>query len=464
MIQLRPYQSELIEECRCAYRSGHRRVCLCSPTGSGKTVLFSFVTKTSLERGQNTMILAHRSEILDQIEATMVSVGVPVGVVRAEEHSPAQGKATIASVQTLVKRFDRTPVPDLVIVDECHHAVAGTWAKVFAQYPKARFLGVTATPERMDGRGLGELFDHLVIGPSVSDLIAQGYLATPRYFRPPNAPDVSSLHMRMGEFAMDEAEALMDKPSITGDAVAHYKQHLYPRTAVAFCISIEHAHHVSESFRANGVTSAVIDGKMTRDERREMVKDLASGAIQVLTSCDLISEGFDLPSVGGAILLRPTGSLSTHIQQIGRPLRPKKDGSKAIILDHVGNVMRHGPAEKPREWSLDSRKRTSKQENDPQNKTCRECFCIFQGPRCPECGQAPVGKPREIEVVEGTLEEVDVAALLEKREKRIEVGRAQTLEELIQIGKDRKYSPQWAFIRWNISPHNPKNRKQMTLV
>lgn len=426
--------------------------------------MFSFVTKTSLERGQNTMILAHRSEILDQIEATMVSVGVPVGVVRAEEHSPAQGKATIASVQTLVKRFDRTPVPDLVIVDECHHAVAGTWAKVFAQYPKARFLGVTATPERMDGRGLGELFDHLVIGPSVSDLIAQGYLATPRYFRPPNAPDVSSLHMRMGEFAMDEAEALMDKPSITGDAVAHYKQHLYPRTAVAFCISIEHAHHVAESFRANGVTSAVIDGKMTRDERREMVKDLASGAIQVLTSCDLISEGFDLPSVGGAILLRPTGSLSTHIQQIGRPLRPKKDGSKAIILDHVGNVMRHGPAEKHREWSLDSRKRTSKQENDPQNKTCRECFCIFQGPRCPECGQAPVGKPREIEVVEGTLEEVDVAALLEKREKRIEVGRAQSLEELIQIGRDRKYSPQWAFIQWSKSLKNPRNRKQMTLI
>ena len=464
MIELRPYQHGLIEECRGAYRSGKRRVCLQSPTGSGKGCMLSFMAKNASEKGQRVGILAHRSEIVNQISATLDSVEVPHGIIRSGFKMDRSKRVQVASVQTLVNRFDQIEPFDFIIGDEIHHSVSNTWNSVFARYNSARWLGCTATPERLDGRGLGELFDHLVIGPSVESLISQGFLARPRYFCPPNSPDLSNVSIQMGEYSKRDSEEVMDKPSVTGCCVAHYKQHLNGKTAIAFCISIEHCEHVAESFRACGIQSAVIDGKLSDEDRKQRLQSLASGEIQVLCSCEILGEGVDVPSVGGCILLRPTASLALHLQQIGRCLRPKKGDNSCVILDHVGNVMRHGPAEKHREWSLDSRKRTSKQENDPQNKTCRECFCIFQGPRCPECGQAPVGKPREIEVVEGTLEEVDVAALLEKREKRIEVGRAKSLEELIQIGKDRKYSPQWAFIRWNISPHNPRNRKQMTLV
>lgn len=457
MIELRPYQLDLIERCRVAYRSGKRRVCLQAPTGGGKTVIFSFVSKSAVSKKLHVLVLAHRSEILDQIEATLRKVGVPAGIVRANQHNPCLNGVTVASVQTLVRRFDRVPTPDLVIVDECHHAVAGTWAEVFAQYPKANFLGVTATPERLDGRGLGEMFDELIVGPSVQQLMDQKFLATPRYFAPANTPDFSNVKISMGEFNRQQMAEMMDKPTITGDAVEHYRKHLNGRTAVAFCISIEHADHVAAAFNQVGISSAVIDGTMKPDQRRSLVEDLAAGRLKVMTSCELISEGFDLPSVNGAILLRPTASLALHLQQIGRCLRPKPDGSNAIILDHVGNIARHGPAEEPRDWSLDSRKRKPRQPNEEQ-KTCKQCFCVYIGNQCPNCGNQPKGEAREIECVHGELSEDAAAEIIAKRRADREVAMAGSYEELQKIGKARGYKPGWAWHRWKNSRKNHERK------
>ena len=327
MIQLRDYQSASADELRSGYRAGLRRQLLVSPTGSGKTVLFAFVTKNSVQKGNRVMIIAHRSEILGQISRTLKTVGVDHGMIQSGVRSDPSKMVHVASVQTLVNRFDDIATPDFIVLDEAHHAAAGTWVKVFARYNDARYLGVTATPERLDGRGLNEFFDRLVLGPSVQWLIDNKFLARPRYFAPEVTPDLSSVRKMAGDFSKSESEEIMDKPSITGDAVAHYKRHLYPRTAVAFCVSLAHAEHVAECFRSSGVTAAVIDGKLSDDERTKRVTDLASGQIKVLVSCELISEGFDLPSTGGAILLRPTASVAMCLQQIGRALRPKADGS-----------------------------------------------------------------------------------------------------------------------------------------
>ena len=429
-------------------------------TGGGKTVIFSFITKHSVQKGNRVMIIAHRSEILGQISRTLKTVGVDHGMIQSGVRSDPSKMVHVASVQTLVNRFDDLPAPDFIVLDEAHHAAAGTWVKVFARYHQARYLGVTATPERLDGRGLNEFFDRLVLGPSVQWLIDNKFLARPRYFAPQVTPDLSAVRKMAGDFSKAESEAIMDKPSITGDAVAHYKRHLYPRTAVAFCVSLAHAEHVAECFRSSGVPAAVIDGKLSDDERTKRVTDLASGQIKVLVSCELISEGFDLPSTGGAILLRPTASLSMCLQQIGRALRPKADGSEAVILDHVGNVLRHGLAEEPREWTLEGRvakKRTK--EAVLETRQCTTCFCIFAGLKCPECGVERASKVREIEQREGELRELEVQKMAEAREARIQVGRAQSYEDLVAIEKARGYKRGWAFHRWRVSRHNPANRQ-----
>ena len=460
MIQLRDYQSASADELRSGYRAGLRRQLLVSPTGSGKTVLFAFVTKNSVQKGNRVMIIAHRSEILGQISRTLKTVGVDHGMIQSGVRSDPSKMVHVASVQTLVNRFDDIATPDFIVLDEAHHAAAGTWVKVFARYNEARYLGVTATPERLDGRGLNEFFDRLVLGPSVQWLIDNKFLARPRYFAPEVTPDLSSVRKMAGDFSKSESEEIMDKPSITGDAVAHYKRHLYPRTAVAFCVSLAHAEHVAECFRSSGVTAAVIDGKLSDDERTKRVTDLASGQIKVLVSCELISEGFDLPSTGGAILLRPTASVAMCLQQIGRALRPKADGSEAVILDHVGNVLRHGLAEEPREWTLEGRvakKRTK--EAVLETRQCTTCFCIFAGLKCPECGVERASKVREIEQREGELRELEVQKMAEAREARIQVGRAQSYEDLVAIEKARGYKRGWAFHRWRVSRHNPANRQ-----
>lgn len=457
-MELRPYQVASADELRAGYRSGIRRQCLVSPTGSGKTVLFAFVTKNAVTKGNRVMIIAHRAEILAQISRTLNQVGVEHGMIQSGVRSDPSKPVHVASVQTLVNRFDDIPAPDFIVLDEAHHAAAGTWVKVFARYDKARYLGVTATPERLDGRGLNEFFEKLVLGPSVQWLIDNKFLARPRYFAPQVTPDLSAVRKMAGDFSKSESEAIIDKPSITGDAVLHYKRHLYPRTAVAFCISLSHAQHVAECFRSAGVPADVIDGKMSDEDRTKRVTHLANGQIKVLVSCELISEGFDLPSTGGAILLRPTASLALCLQQIGRALRPKQDGSEAVILDHVGNVLRHGLAEEPRNWTLEgrsSKKRTK--EAVLETRQCETCFCIFAGLKCPECGVERASKVREIEQREGELRELETKKMAEARAARIEVGRAQSYEALIAIEKSRGYKRGWAFHRWRVSRHNPAN-------
>ena len=229
-------------------------------------------------------------------------------------------------------------------------------------------LGVTATPERLDGRGLGEAFDTMVVGPSVRELIEGGYLAPFKYLAPPTRIDLSRVRTTAGDRRVNELADAMDQSIITGDCIEHYRAHTSDggRTAIAFCVTVSHAEHVAAAFRAAGITAASIDGRMDRQRRDTLLDGLRRGELKILSSCELISEGFDAPSVGGAILLRPTQSLGLYVQQVGRCLRVKPDGSPAIILDHVGNVRRHGLPDAERRWSLDARPGRERGAPDPR--------------------------------------------------------------------------------------------------
>lgn len=368
---LREYQADAVDRIRGALRK-HRRVLFVLPTGGGKTVVFSYIAESASAKGNRVLIVAHRREIVDQISRSLLEMDVRHGLI-LPGHTMTENPVQVGMVQTIARRLDRVARPNLLVVDEAHHAVAGSWKKLTERLTDAKILGVTATPQRLDGKGLGEAFDTIVEGPQVRDLIGAGHLSAFDYLAPPSQADLSEVATSMGDFDRGQAARIMDSAVITGDAVEHYARHLNGRPAIAFCISVEHAEHVAETFRSRGWRAASVDGTMASETRRDLIGGLARGRLNVLTSCELISEGVDVPVVAGALLLRPTKSLSMYLQQIGRCLRLKPDGCKAIILDHVGNVERHGLPDMPRVWSLAGR---DKRDVGPPNRTCPLCFKV----------------------------------------------------------------------------------------
>jgi DNA repair protein RadD len=462
---LRPYQEAAVQGLRDAFTAGHHSPLLVLPTGGGKTVCFSYLTARLTAAGKRVALLCHRDELVDQISETLTRFDVKHGFVAAGRLYDRRFAAHVASVQTLARRLDRVDVPDYVICDEAHHCIgASTWGKVVAAWrlknPRLRVIGVTATPERLSGEGLGEVFDEMVLGPTTAELIEMGALAPYRLFAPASSVDLSGVHSRMGDFVRGEVVARVDKPSIIGSAVGEYRAKMDGLPAVAFCVSIEHAEHVAEQFRAQGYRSAKIDGNMDRALRRELVRDFGRGAINVLTSVDVVSEGFDVPGIVGAILLRPTQSLGLYLQQVGRALRTAPGKDAAIILDHVGNTRdRHGLPDDPREWSLTGKARgKSKSEDNVACRQCPACYAISPAAaqKCRDCGKPFPIKARQIEEVAGTLSEVEVARV--KRQAAKDQAAAQTLEDLIRLGQARQMKNPAGWARHVIQARQAKGR------
>jgi superfamily II DNA or RNA helicase len=401
-MNLRPYQLVLITAIRLQYQLGHCKVLAVLPTGAGKTVCFSHIAQSAARKGNRVLIAVHRQELLDQ---ACRSLPMPHGVIAANRAMDLSAAVQVASVQTLARRLHKLPRDffQLVIIDEAHHSNAGTWAKVFEHFHQAHLLGVTATPCRGDGRGLGDYYQAMVEGPSAAWLTDNGYLAPARVLAPPGF-DTTGLRKRMGDFDTKEAEHRIG--TIMGDCLSHYRKHLDGQTAIAFCCSVAHAEAVARLFMGAGIPAASIDGSMTSEQRRDLLQALGTGRIRVLTSCALIGEGVDVPSVGGCILLRPTASTSLHLQMIGRCLRPSP-GKTAVILDHVGNTQRLGHHLEEREWSLDGTPKRDR-EAAPSVKVCPRCFSAMPSAarECPDCGHEFVVERRELTTVDGELVEV----------------------------------------------------------
>ena len=405
---LRPYQLQAVAEIRQAYQARHRSVLFVLPTGGGKTVLFSHITRETAARGNRVCILVHRAELLRQASASLDALDVPHGLIAANRSMDLSRPVQVASVQTLARRLHHIP-PDffnLLVIDEAHHSNAGTWARVLEHCRAARVLGVTATPIRCDGRGLGEWYSAMVLGPTPAELTEAGFLAPARVLAPPIGFDTSGLRRRMGDFDMSQAGQALQAGQAMGDCLSHYRRYLDGQTAIAFCCSVAHAEAVADLFQRNGVAAASIDGRMGPANREYLLAELGAGRLKVLTSCALIGEGVDVPSVAGCILLRPTQSVSLHLQMIGRCLRPQP-GKQAVILDHVGNVVRLGHHLEEREWTLEGTPKKDR-EKAPSVKVCPACFAAMPSARqtCPDCGHQFTPERRELEHVEGELVEV----------------------------------------------------------
>ena len=401
-VVLRPYQHDAVERIRNSYRAGSRRVLLTAPTGSGKTVVFSYVVSGALARGSQVLVVVHRVELVDQVAMALGRLGVQFGVIAsgvAESDAPVQ----IAMVASIGRRLDRWRDRfDFVVIDECHHSVAGSWAAVLASQPRAKVLGVTATPERLDGRGLGELFDELVMSPSTAELIEAGWLSPFVVFEPAATPDLSGARIRAGDYAVEDIREAMDGV-VVGAAVTEYKRLCPGIPAVVFCVDVAHSEDVAAAFNAAGVQAAHVDGQTPADDRRATIAALGTRSLDVITNCGLISEGVDVPAIGAAILLRPTASLALYLQMVGRALRLAPGKQRAVLLDFAGNTSRHGLPDAPRPWSLESKARRQRDKGDgPQLRKCAACNAMNRpgAKECCECGAdlRTVKERREIEV------------------------------------------------------------------
>lgn len=450
MLQLRDYQTDLINRTREAARQ-HRAVLLQAPTGSGKTALAAFMIASAVQRAKRCWFLCHRDFLLTQTSTALDNAGVPHGFIAAgREFNPYQ-RALIVSIDTARRRLDRLVPPDLIIWDEAHHIGASTWGRVYAWAgEQCRHVGLTATPARLDGRGLDKHFGALVLGPSVADLIARHYLSQYRAFAP-STPDLGGVTRRAGDYAADQLATVMDTGQIAGNIVGTYRRLAAGKRAIYYAVSVDHSQHLVGAFRAAGVSAEHLDSGSTSTERTRAARALADNELNVLGNVDLFGEGFDLSASAGrdvnieAVgLCRPTQSLTLHLQQIGRCLRPKDE--PAIILDHAGNLMRHGLPDDHRDWSLGGVKRVARdKDTGPLVRMCDECYAVFPATarrQCPFCGHFIPLSPREVEEIQADLVEADRSLLQAARQR--EVQRAKTLEELRAVGAARGYKAGWA--------------------
>lgn len=437
-MQLRQYQKDIIEKTRVLMREGKKSILIQAPTGAGKTALTVDMLKSAAEKGKRSWFVNHRRELIKQSSAAFAKDTVHHGIVAANFQPDPRHMVQVCSIQTLVNRVKKIKGPDFIVWDECHHVAAGSWEKIFNMFPDAFHVGLSATPKRLDGRGFKKYFKSMVHGPSVAWLIENNFLSSYKLYAP-GGIDTSKLHIKYGEFKQDELVSVVSRPSITGNAIHEYKRKCFDRRALGFAVSVEHSKYVVAQFNSVGIKAAHVDGETDSNLRDEILERFRAGEILVVFNCQLFGEGLDLPVVEGLIDLAPTMSLTATMQRWGRVLRIFPGKENAMILDHAQNCMRHGLPDDEREWSLEDGDDTKKKSEVVGVKICPKCLGAQAAYKsnCSYCGFLFVPKPREVELLEGTLEEVDIILLRKKR--LMEQGRVQSLDDLIALGKSRNY-------------------------
>lgn len=447
-LNLRPYQADLVDRARDALRA-HGSVVVQLPTGGGKTALATAITRSVVERDLAAYFICHRKELIEQTAATFSDAGVGFGIIAAGYRGNPFQRAQICSVDTLRYRLMTTPlpVPKLVVWDECHHSVSASWTTVRAYLRNALHVGLSATPERLDGRGLRQHFAAMVCGPSVAELMAQGYLAHYRAFAPWQ-PKLGGVGTLGGDYIKRETAAIMGRPTVIGDAVEHYRRVAPGKRALAFAVSIKNSEDLVRAFRTSGFRAAHVDGETPYAERAAALRAYRAGDLDVLSNVDLFGEGFDVPDAEVLIDEYPTLSLTRFLQRCGRVMRPAPGKPYAMILDHVGNLDRHGLPDEPREWSLDGREKKTRKARAVddlaelgKSAVCPRCACChLRAPACPACGFVYPPSGRSVEMVDGELREIG----------RVDPAELVSVEELIGLGRARGYRnpEQWARSYW----------------
>ena len=451
MITLRPDQTETIARVYDALRTTDS-VMLQAQTGWGKTVAASKLAIVAHNHGRRVVFGVHRRELLLQTSRTFRQFGIPHGFIAAGMAPDPFAHVQIASADTLRSRRHWLKC-HLFVPDEAHLWAADTRAAMIQEVRAngGKVVGLSATPQRLDGRALSGLFGAMVQGPSVEWLMDQGFLSRYRAFAP-IGPGTDGLHVRGGDYVTAELDERFNKPTVIGDAIRTWRQHAAGLRTMAFAFSRKHGAALTDAYNQNGISAVYIDGETPPVERRSRIADFADGRAMVLVSINLAIEGFDLSAqvgrdvpVEAVALLRPTASMPMARQMIGRALRPKS--APAVIMDHVRLLAMHGLPDDPVEWTLEGRDKKAGSSTASVSLTvCKSCY--FTGrtfSTCPNCGAVSEVVGRQVEEVDGEIAELDLDAM--RAAKKIEVRRARSVEDLIALGRSRGYKNPAAWAR-----------------
>ena len=433
-MKLRDYQEELVDGIKQSMIAGNHSIIVQSPPRSGKTVVMAHIAKGATDKGNTVLFFSHRKEINEQVVNTFKRNDVDMNLV------------TIDSVTKVARNLDRISEPSIILIDEAHHVKAKTYLKIIEHFSNSVVLMFTGTPARLDGSGFDDIADDIVLGKSVKWLQENGNIAPFKYYAP-SLIDTTNLKKRGGEFTKKSVDDTM-KRVIYGDVIRHYEKLAKGKQAIVYTHSVEASESVSNTFKKNGYTSIAISGKTPPEVRERAMQAFRDREITIMVNCELFTEGIDLPNVDVCIMLRPTQSLSLYLQFAMRALNPR-EGKTAIIIDHVGNIDRHGLPNADREWSLKGINKTKKKLKlgEPTTRTCDECYATFWSAEriCPMCGHE--NKP--------TKEEVEIIREIELEERRQEVAskvetfvtsdQCQTVEELKEFAKQHGYKPGWVY-------------------
>lgn len=447
MLQLRYYQTNGVTRLREAFRRGRRRIILRAPTGAGKTVIGCALIEGAIARGGRVLWLAHRTELIQQVSRKLSESGVFHGIVRSGIPATVTAPVQVASVQSLRSRSILEPT--VIVVDEAHHTNAATYLEILRRYPDAAVIGLTATPARTDGRGLGEVFEEIIETVDYWELLDQGFLVPMRLVEP-FIPDMKGVRTTGGDYNGKDKEALMRKSKLYGDVVATWLKYAAGRPTLLFASSIGHSMDLCTAFRAAGVVAEHVDGNTEEGRRSRLFGDIQNGRIDVLSNVGVATEGTDLPAVSCIVLTNPTKSIILHHQMIGRGLRTFPGKDDCMIIDHAGNHHRNGSIADEVEWTLEGkvkRKATSGEGSAQPVRMCPKCFLAMKGgtPTCPACGHEFV--------VQGRRPEVHAAEMRETSPQRVYKTKTDPLtfyvRKLLQ-GKEKGYRPTWAKLQFKL--------------
>jgi len=458
-ISLFPDQDDVRGKLRVALRSS-TSVLVFAPTGFGKTVLAAALIWSLFKNGKRVIFCVHRVDLIVQTAKTFEKFGIPFSYIASGYHYNPYHRVYIASISTLKNRLGKIPA-DYVMVDEAHLSMATGWAFVAQHYKEAgaRLIGLTGSPERLDGRPLGDVWDTMVLGPALRWLIDNGRLQKYRAFSPAGL-DLAGVRIRKGEYVESDLDDLMSGKAVVGNIVRHWRQKANRLRTIGFTPSVKRAEQYAAEFRANGIMAVALDGETPQADRRSAFLGFADRQIDVIFNCSLFCEGFDLSAqvdrnvtVECVLDCAPTQSLAKHLQKHGRGLRADGTDVPHILLDMVGGFGRLGMPDDDREWSLEGRKQSDR---EVENMTCSECFATHApARRCPECKheypvkeRATVTAGRVIDEVDVELEEIDVEA--QRRQFKEDLEKARTVQELLAVATSQNFkSPEkWAAQVW----------------
>lgn len=441
MVELYPYQKTLVNQARNELANGKKAVLLVSPAGSGKSVIIAEIARLCVEKGGHVLFMVHRQELVNQITQSFQDANVDLM------------KTTVMTVGKIVNRLDRLPKPNLIITDETHHSKAKTYRRIYDYFSNVPRLGFTATPWRMNGQGLDDIYDSMIEGKNVGWLIAHHYLSPYQYYSVKLVDDSKLKKSSTGDYTSKSMDEAIGK-TIFGDVVKTYRTKVNDQQAIVYAHDVEYSQATAEAFKNAGISAVHVDAKTPKTTRNSIMSDFKSGKIKVLCNVDLISEGFNVPDCSVVIMLRPTESLVLDIQQSMRCMR-YKPGKMATIIDHVANYSRFGLPDTPRQWSLTGRpKKKGNNTSALPIRTCPHCWAVIpaQCKVCPQCGE-------EIPIDNEGMDTQDNVELEKVGEfkmttdyKNNQYGKmkpddADNVEDLYKIAKARGYKPGWAYMQ-----------------